>query len=129
MSLVPCPECRRHVRRNEEMCPFCAAAIAERLAAIPERRWSTARLGRAALISLAAAGVGTIDACSMETAYGTAILAPREPSTGETGGFASTGGRPPIDAGPRDAEADGDDATGGGGTSGASPDSGPPRRP
>lgn len=126
MSLVPCPECRRHVRRSEEICPFCIAAIAERVAAIPERRWSSARLGRAALISLAAAGISTIEACSVMVEYGAAVTPFIGDGAAETGGAISTGGQPSNDSGARDAEAD---AASRGGSSGASPHSAPPRRP
>ncbi len=63
MAFVTCPSCARHVRRNETTCPFCEASVVERIAQTPERAFPTARLSRAALVALAAASVGAIDAC------------------------------------------------------------------
>src|SRR5689334_21989882 len=69
-SLIPCPECLRHVRRSETSCPFCSASIAQAMAAAPERAMPTTRLGRAALFAFAAASVGTA-ACGGDDDTGT----------------------------------------------------------
>jgi hypothetical protein len=65
-SLIPCPECSRHVRRTEAACPFCAAEIGATLSAAPERAMPTSRLGRSALFAFAAVSVGAA-ACSSDT--------------------------------------------------------------
>src|SRR3989442_951083 len=57
-DLVPCPDCNRHVRRSETVCPFCGAAASDALAHAPARLMPTVRLGRAALFTFAAASIG-----------------------------------------------------------------------
>jgi endogenous inhibitor of DNA gyrase (YacG/DUF329 family) len=57
-TLVPCPECNRHVRRHEMACPFCGAPVAEAMSQTPERAMPTTRLGRSALFVFAAVSVG-----------------------------------------------------------------------
>ncbi len=60
--LEPCPQCQRHVRTQEPLCPFCGSA--------PEwkarpRIAATRQLSRAALIALSAAlGSDVVVACS-----------------------------------------------------------------
>jgi len=66
MSLVVCPECSRHIRRNETACPFCGAAVAASVAGAPERALPTTRLGRTALFAFAAASVSAA-ACGSST--------------------------------------------------------------
>ena len=34
MPLVPCPSCRRHLRAQEERCPFCEAPVRRRVAGV-----------------------------------------------------------------------------------------------
>ncbi len=51
MQLEPCPACKRHVRTEERVCPFCAADIASTMARAPKRAMPGQRLGRAALMS------------------------------------------------------------------------------
>jgi len=50
--LVPCPECRRHVRVRETACPFCGIELD--LAATAPPVLPTRRLGRAALFAFGA---------------------------------------------------------------------------
>lgn len=49
--LIPCAGCQRHVRANEEACPFCGAAVAT----VPAHRLPSTRLGRAATFAFGAA--------------------------------------------------------------------------
>lgn len=84
-TLVPCPECNRHLRRNEAACPFCGADVAATMARVPERAMPTTRLSRSALFAFAAASVGAV-ACS-SGAVGNAYGAPPF-----TGGTSSIGG-------------------------------------
>ncbi|HEX7671432.1 MAG TPA: hypothetical protein VF395_17685, partial [Polyangiaceae bacterium] len=67
-SLVPCPECNRHVRRNEAECPFCGASVLVAIAATPERAMPTARLSRSALVAFAAVSVGAAGCGGSEVA-------------------------------------------------------------
>jgi hypothetical protein len=83
-SLIPCPECARHVRANESGCPFCGQALPSDLARAPlplpppsglsrGSRFLYAKLGLKALAG-AVAGASML-ACSDETtiaAYGIA---------------------------------------------------------
>jgi hypothetical protein len=59
-ELRPCPGCERHVRRDEEACPFCRRKMASGEGG-PPRRWPAGRLGRAAIMAfgVAAATGGT----------------------------------------------------------------------
>jgi hypothetical protein len=97
-SLVPCPQCQRHVRRGEAQCPFCGAACA---LAPPSRDAALLREAkRASLIALGLALAG--QACGGKTdedkkrddvglvpPYGIGPIG--EPSGG-TGGTAGSGG-------------------------------------
>jgi len=56
-SLVPCPECGRHLRRTEISCPFCGVPVADAFARAPERQLPPFRMSRAGLIAFAAASV------------------------------------------------------------------------
>ncbi len=58
MILVPCPACRRHVRRSEPACPFCHATLGSSTS-IPERVRAPRRRSRAALYALAVASAGS----------------------------------------------------------------------
>jgi hypothetical protein len=129
MQLEPCPACQRHVRTDETVCPFCAAAIASAMARAPRRVLPRARLERAALMSFgllvgAAAGV-TLEACgdddddddevgeSVQPVYGAPPQSERDAAVdaGRDAGMNNTGipvyGAPaqpsPRDAGARDA--------------------------
>jgi hypothetical protein len=71
----PCPECSRHVKRGETLCPFCGAT-----ASVVENRPSRAtagRLSRAALFAVGAVGaaVATTD-CAPAPPYGTLPAGP-----------------------------------------------------
>ena len=65
--LLLCSECRRHVRSDETVCPFCSGPVVHR--DVPElRAVSAAATGRAALFAMVAAG--TLPGCSSSAAYG-----------------------------------------------------------
>ncbi len=65
-QLEPCPQCRRHVRTSETVCPFCAADIAAAMQGAPARAMPTGRLGRAALFAfgLSVATTSALEGCS-----------------------------------------------------------------
>lgn len=92
-SLVPCPECNRHVRRNEAECPFCGASVLAAIAAIPERAMPTARLSRSALAAFAAVSVGAAGCGGSEV--GTPAYGAPAPITG---GATGAGGMMPVPA-------------------------------
>jgi hypothetical protein len=102
MALVSCPECNRHIRRNEAKCPFCDADVAAKIATIPQRTLPSRRLSRAALVTFAAVGAGgAAAACSDDNAvhithYGAPMIV-GDSGTG-TGGSA-TGGTGPTGTG------------------------------
>ena len=85
--LVPCPECRRHVRVTETECPFCALPLD--LAGTPEPRLPRARLGRAATFAFGAtlASVTAVASCG-----GEATESPSGSGGTTSGGGASAGG-------------------------------------
>jgi hypothetical protein len=95
--LVPCPSCQRHIAAVESVCPFCAAALPDNLAAaiVPG---ATQRLTRAAAFvftaSLTVTGCGTDVTGSGSTAGTTGDAT--SSGTG-AGGNAADGG--PIDDG------------------------------
>jgi hypothetical protein len=99
-QLLPCPSCSRHVRRTENGCPFCGAAL--ELAELPLKAMPTQRLGRAATFAFGAAVATSVAACSggPAPAYGapavdTGIVA----DGGSDGGAVPLYGGPPQDAG------------------------------
>lgn len=51
-TLCPCPSCSRHVRYSESQCPFCHAALPQRVA---PRLPDVSRLSRVARIAVGAA--------------------------------------------------------------------------
>lgn len=51
-ELAPCPECQRHVRKDETCCPFCGQALS--LSQLPARVLPRSRLGRAATFAFGA---------------------------------------------------------------------------
>jgi len=63
--LVPCPSCSRHVAVSETVCPFCASAVPEDLAAraIPA---ANRRLSRIAIFTFATSvtAVGAVAGCN-----------------------------------------------------------------
>jgi hypothetical protein len=63
-QLVPCPDCQRHVRKTETLCPFCAAAVS--LAHVPAPVLPSRRLGRAATFAFGATllGATSVVGCS-----------------------------------------------------------------
>jgi hypothetical protein len=92
MMLEPCPSCQRHVRTDESRCPFCAADIAQPLAALPKRKLPDQRLSRAALmtfgIAASAAGVAVLEGCEDDTRAVAIYGAPAQPA--DAGKDAST---------------------------------------
>jgi hypothetical protein len=81
--LVPCPDCRRHVRVSEGSCPFCSAVLD--LAGVPAPVLPTRRLGRAQLFAFGA----TLAASITGTACGG--VAESDKGTGGAAGSASGG--------------------------------------
>jgi hypothetical protein len=97
--LVPCPGCRRHLRRLEATCPFCGTETARDLAEAPERPVPSARLSRAALLAFAASSFATT-ACGGRADESTTgddgLVADGGPggASAGTGGAPATGGQP-----------------------------------
>src|SRR4051812_35493394 len=118
-SLVACPDCGRHIRRSEGVCPFCSAQVASRISGIPERTMPTVRLSRAGLVAFAAAAsvgaVGCEDNGSHVVHYGAPMFL--GDSAPNTGGASSAGGNPSGGGGPntggKDADSGADAASGG----------------
>jgi hypothetical protein len=110
--LVPCPECRRHVRVREAACPFCGVEL--HLAATPPPVLPTRRLGRAALFAFGAtlATNVVVTGCGGDTDDGGNGGAGGS-SAGSNGGNAGSGGS----AG--SAAASGSSSTGGSSTGGS----------
>src|SRR5688572_21457303 len=82
-ELHPCPHCRRHVRRDETTCPFCAQALA---APAPSPGLPAGRLTRAAVFAgatLAATACGS-GKPKTEDPQDQAVMADAAPAT-ETG--------------------------------------------
>lgn len=67
--LAPCPSCRRHVKLDEAVCPFCRASF--ETAPTPTSGDGVRRMHRVAAIALAA-GV-TTSAASCAAAYGVPV--------------------------------------------------------
>jgi hypothetical protein len=59
-NLAACTSCARHVRVDEAACPFCGAPLDDAFRALPAPRAFAARLGRAALYALGAAGTVSV---------------------------------------------------------------------
>jgi hypothetical protein len=104
MGLLLCARCERHVRSDDEACPFCGAT--QRQAPSPRAK---SRLSRGAMIGAAAVAM----ACSSGTPQDDAGANDSGPDTVQ----AAYGG-PPIEAGPdvqqKDAAPDGPIAAYGG---------------
>lgn len=92
MDLVPCSACRRHVKSEEQACPFCATS----------RSGSVARVGIAAGIAL---GLGLmVGACGATPLYG-------PPPSYDGGSVTLTDSGPAAtDAGPAAPDSGADDA-------------------
>jgi hypothetical protein len=68
-DLVPCPSCRRHVRKHESACPFCSTELS--LAHLPPPVLPRSRLGRAATFTFGATLAGAaLIACGGESEEG-----------------------------------------------------------
>jgi hypothetical protein len=84
-DLVPCPSCRRHVRKHEPACPFCATELS--LAQLPSPVLPRSRLGRAATFTFGATLAGAaLMACGAESEEGK-----KGGSGGSAGGVATAG--------------------------------------
>ncbi len=59
MHLAPCPACRRHLRGDETLCPFCAACVEPTAAPIFR---ATPRMGRAAMLAFRTLAIGAAGA-------------------------------------------------------------------
>ncbi|HTV17213.1 MAG TPA: hypothetical protein VMG12_01040 [Polyangiaceae bacterium] len=80
--LVPCSSCRRHVKRGEAACPFCAAPLESTTAAVAEARPVPPGMKRAALFAMSVSLAAS--ACEADNAvpvYGA-------PNVGGNSGFA-----------------------------------------
>ena len=95
--LVPCSSCRRHVRRNEGVCPFCAAPVPITTLGLPPARPAPPGTKRAVLFAM---GI-SLAASACETENATPIYgAPNVPlggssgasGSGNVGGSAGNGG-------------------------------------
>jgi len=98
-NLVSCPECQRHIRQTETVCPFCERDVGARIASVAPRPLPTMRLSRAALYAFAAAATVGTAACSSDDGNPTPMYGAPAPTGGQynaggsaTGGQANTGG-------------------------------------
>lgn len=119
MMLVCCSGCARHVRRDEDACPFCGSAVESSEAACAPKP-ARSRLGRVAAM---AAGAGMVLSLSGCPVYGAppedfdSSVPPRVDGGRDAGGMdagepadaaADDGGQPQDSGEPEDAgEADG----------------------
>jgi len=104
--LVPCPECSRHVRVADPVCPFCGHALLLSLrgasivarAPVPPRR----RLGRAATFAFGATFAGaTLIGCGGDDTPPPVTDSGVVRDTGPADSGGTTGdAEPPIDSGP-----------------------------
>ncbi len=68
-DLVPCPSCRRHVRKHESACPFCSTELS--LTHLPPPVLPRTRLGRAATFTFGATLAGAaLIACGGDSEEG-----------------------------------------------------------
>ena len=91
-AFVPCSSCRRHVRRMEAVCPFCAAPLAGEAGELPLARSVVARGVRRS--TLFAMGV-SLAASACEADNSVAIYgapAPPMAGAGGDGGRGNSGG-------------------------------------
>jgi hypothetical protein len=101
-QLTPCPECQRHVRKSETLCPFCDAALS--LSHLPDHALPRQRLGRAATFAF---GAGVVGATALVSCAGDVVpLYGAAPSAGAASAVygappsgSSNGGSSNADAG------------------------------
>jgi hypothetical protein len=120
MSLVPCTACQRHVRVNDAICPFCAAAQPARAARLREPL--PVGLKRAALFALGAS-LGAAPACGGENEDTTDTNQPQQ--TGTVTGSGGTDSPQPVygaPVGPEDPSNTGGGGSGNGGPGSIDPD-------
>jgi hypothetical protein len=103
--LVPCIECRRHIRVDHASCPFCAAIVPDDFARgiVPAARRRLDRLATfsfATTLAVAACG-DTEPSPNLGTDAGTVTDAGVTDSgfDGDSGGVGTKYGMPPIDSG------------------------------
>jgi len=90
-SLLPCTQCRRHVRAEEVRCPFCGTELAAR--ALP--RWLVAAPKGAKRATLFALGVSLASACESGNdvaIYGAPFVGGSGGQSGAGNGGTDTGG-------------------------------------
>ena len=120
-QLAPCPTCARHVKKNEQACPFCSAVLS--LEKIVNRSAPAQRLGRAATFAFGAAVVTSLAACSGPTAPTDAGSGTDSGGAGDASGTVDSGGGTDsggaVDAGSANDAAAAVDAAGAGNDSGA----------
>ena len=90
-SLLPCIQCRRHVRVGDERCPFCGSELTAR--AVP--RWLVTAPKGAKRATLFAIGVSLASACS----EGNDVAIYGAPFLGGSGGQSGAGGTDPGGSG------------------------------
>lgn len=90
IHLVPCDGCARHVRSDDDACPFCGASIAPAPAPANPR----GRLGRAALFAFGAAVAATVGATGCGDSHG----------PGDDAGVEADAGPGARDAGPAEVD-------------------------
>jgi hypothetical protein len=106
--LIPCSSCRRHVRRTEAACPFCAAELPGAEPAPAARAAAPPGAKRAALFAMGVTLAAS--ACEPENSvpvYG----APWVPEAGSSGAGGSGGNGGSAGAGGRNGNTGGTEAT------------------
>jgi hypothetical protein len=98
MTLFSCPECSRHIRSSETVCPFCRANVADAPARGAVRTLPAPGISRAAMMAFAAASLGAAACSSSDNTPGGGHQQLRDGATDGahmtgTGGTANTGGQ------------------------------------
>ncbi|MEZ4339129.1 MAG: hypothetical protein R3B82_21120 [Sandaracinaceae bacterium] len=101
MAFSPCSECARHVRVEDEACPFCGSVATRPAPKIPRR--SATRVTRAALFFAGVLGASACDSGTAEPVYGGP---PTSQGDEDDPGMADIYGGPPLEDEPADDEAD-----------------------
>lgn len=96
-ELHPCPECQRHIRKNETQCPFCAASVS--LGHLPAHVLPRNRLSRAATFAFGATVVGATALVGCEDDGGGITPVYGAPIAGSAFGGSAVYGAPPGGSG------------------------------
>jgi hypothetical protein len=92
-QLAACPGCSRHIRAEENVCPFCALALAASWShAVVKPPLPVARLGRAALFAAGAALLVAVDGCDDDASTGDAAVDQATMADSGSGGTTGSGG-------------------------------------